>query len=222
MARGNQILTALQIGRAAVDFGRDVLGNRQRQRIAVPSPPDFSQSYQDLRHLTMAAIPQQQPSPQAAPSPEHTEPLAVTDYAGTSQLSAAGKACIPCGNDHFSVVSGGLAEAIRFAREGGIEHPEVIERIADAEMELNTFERWDGAPERVARLSPEEKPLMDDMLTASRKLRHLISDITDIDNLEQSAVQARDMRKEFKTRTFRMQLGKEMRQRAREGDESGE
>ena len=63
---------------------------------------------------------------------------------------------------------------------------------------------------------------MDDMLTASRKLRHLISDITDIENLEQSAVQARDMRKEFKTRTFRMQLGKEMRQRAREGDESGE
>lgn len=129
-------------------------------------------------------------------------------FAGTSQVSAAGRACIPCGDSHFSTVSGALAEAMRFARDGGIEHPEVLTRIAHAEDELNVFEREDGTPEKIVALPPEEKALMDEMLVASRQLRHRLSGVTDIQSLEKAAAEAQERRRHFRAKVFRLQLGK--------------
>lgn len=127
-------------------------------------------------------------------------------YQGTSQLSAAGKACIPCGNDHFSTVAGQLGESMRFAREGDITHPEVLSRIAHAEDELNAFEREDGASEKVAKLPPAEKAIMDEMLVASRKLRHALSDIKDVAGLEKAAAEAQQVRVAFRAKLFGLQL----------------
>jgi len=127
-----------------------------------------------------------------------------TEYGGTSQLSAAGKACIPCGDDHFSTAAGALGEAIRFASEG-ISHPEVAQRIATARDELNAFERIDGSPEKVAALPPQEKELMKKMMQASRNLRHTISDIRTPEDLEAAAAEAKNHRIEFVKQVLRMQ-----------------
>lgn len=130
-----------------------------------------------------------------------------SDYSGISQLSAEGKACIPCGNDHLSLAAGSLSEAIRFAREGGITHPEVVSRITLAVDDLNAFERIDGAPEKVTKLPPHEKALMDDMMSASREIRHHITDINNPSDLENTAALARQYRIEFMAKQMKMQKG---------------
>ena len=145
----------------------------------------------------------------AVPEPVAESPPKGNDLTSDlSQVSAEGKACIPCGNDHFSTAAGLLSESIRFARSGGITDPEVIKRIAAAEDELNAFERVDGAPENVIRLPDMEKDLMNEMLAASRKLRHDLSDINSADDLESTAAGAREMRKELRGKLFAMQVAK--------------
>ena len=131
-----------------------------------------------------------------------------------------GEACTICGKDHFSTIAGGLAEAMRFARDGGIDHPEVFARIAHCEDELNAFERWDGSPEKVAELPPDEKSLMDDMLIASRNLRHRIATVTSIETLEQAAVEAKSKRQEFGTKLFRL-ARKKLKQKDEEASHAG-
>jgi hypothetical protein len=160
--------------------------------------------------------PQSLSQPSALPSPggatpaltSQTSPYAQSsqpDYSGTSQISAAGKACIPCGNDHFSTATGSLTEAIRFARSSGIDHPEVARRITLAVDELNAFERIDGTPEKVVKLPPHEKKMMDDMMTASREIRHHITDINTPEDLEKTAALARQHRIEFMVKQLKMQ-----------------
>jgi len=134
--------------------------------------------------------------------------ISKPDYSGASQISAAGKGCIPCGNDHFSTAAAALSESIRFARTGGIEHPEVVSRITLAVDELNAFERIDGAPEKVDKLPPVEKKMMDDMMTASRAVRHLITDIKTLEDLEKTTAVARRYRIEFMLRQIQMQTKK--------------
>jgi len=128
------------------------------------------------------------------------------EYAGTSQMSAAGRACIPCGNDHFSTVSGLLAEAMRFARDRGVSDPEVIMRISQSEDELNAFERVDAAPDKVAGLPATEKEMMNEMLRASRGFRHGLSDIKGTEDLERLAAEVKRARDDFRLRVFGMQL----------------
>lgn len=133
---------------------------------------------------------------------------------GVSQISAAGKACIPCGNDHFSTASSMLEEALRFAREerplgeGGIYHPEVTRRIFIAEDELNAFERGDGAAEKMARLPQDEMELMYEMLKASRRMRHMLKEIVDVPSLVSTTAEVGRIKMEFRTRVFDMQLNK--------------
>jgi len=127
-------------------------------------------------------------------------------YSGTSQLSAAGRACIPCGNDHFSTVSGLLAEAMRFARTSGLADPEVVKRISLAEDELNAFERVDAAPDKVAALPDEEREMITAMSQDSRKIRHRLSDLQSPDDLLQLASDVKKMREGYRMQVFGLQL----------------
>lgn len=140
--------------------------------------------------------------------PEARASTEDTDYSKLSQVEASGKACNVCLNDHFSTVSGALSEAIRFARKEGIQHPEVLSRISLSEDELNIGERVDGAPEKVAALAPDEKILMEEMLSKSRSLRHMLSDIRGFSDLESVAAEAQSARKEFRGKLFNMQMGR--------------
>jgi hypothetical protein len=128
-------------------------------------------------------------------------------YSGTSQISSEGKACIPCGSDHLTTVSGLLSESLRFAREGGIEHPEVIERISDAEEELNVFERKDGDASTVMGLPPHERLILEDMLKTSRAVRHQLKEIVDYDSLLASAAFVQTKRREHRQKIFQLALG---------------
>lgn len=110
---------------------------------------------------------------------------------------AEGTACLPCSRDHFSTTSSSLSEGIRFAREGGIRHPEVVRRIRIALDELNVMERIDLSPEQMARLKGAEKELAKWALGRSRELRHIITAIKDVDTMEQAAAQASSISEEF-------------------------
>ena len=142
-------------------------------------------------------------TPTASPYAQTSQP----DYSGISQISAAGKGCLACGSDHLSSATAALSEAIRFAKTGDIIHPEVVSRITLAMDELNAFERIDGAPEKVTKLPPNEKKMMDDMMAASRNIRHHITDIQTPQDLEKVAALARQYRIEFMSKQMKMQKG---------------
>lgn len=124
--------------------------------------------------------------------------------AETSQLSAGGKACIPCSADHFSTVAGALSEALRFARSGGVKDPEAQRRIALSFDELNIMERIDAAPDLVAGLPQQERQLMNDASIKSRDLRHALSDISSVDSLERAAALAKTTATDFRKSLFRL------------------
>ncbi len=140
------------------------------------------------------------------PAPAPAADISESPHAGTSQLSAAGRACIPCGNDHFSTVSGLLAEAMRFARTSGIADPEVVKRISLAEDELNAFERVDAAPDKIAALPGEERDIISAMTQDSREIRHRLSDLKSPDDLLQLAADVKKMREEYRMQVFGLQL----------------
>lgn len=140
-----------------------------------------------------------QPLPTASPAPE---------VAATSQVEGKGKGCLPCSADHLSTVAGALSEALRFARGGTMEHPEVMSRLAQCFDELNIMERIDAAPEVVAALPEEERELMQGTLVASRGLRHILSDVKSLQDLERAAAEAQRQSRDFRGRLFRLNLGR--------------
>ncbi|MFH1485537.1 MAG: hypothetical protein ABIH46_05655 [Chloroflexota bacterium] len=159
-----------------------------------------------LQTLKDAVPPESLDTPVTAP--EEVEEEESPDTSGTSQLSAAGKACVPCSADHFSTVAGALSEALRFARSDGIDHPEVLSRVALCFDELNIMERVDAAPERVEELPKEEKALMQGATVTSRGLRHKLTDLTSIKDLEAATAEAQRARTDFRNQLFQLQFRK--------------
>lgn len=179
--------------REMASAARELAGKVSTVESPTPAETEISSEIEDLSP----------PRPELPPTEDEE-----TDFSGMSQISAAGKACIICGNDHFSTASSMLEESLRFAREGGVSHPEVIERISTAEDELNAFERIDGAAEKVVKLPPDEKKLMEDMLVASRKMRHMLKEIVDVATLEQTAADVQKIKRDFRTKVFKMTMGR--------------
>jgi len=68
-----------------------------------------------------------------------------------------------------------LKEALRFAREDGIQHPEAQRRIQDvqrwAREQVPVLERFDLAPERLAQLPPDQRRLWEGLLPQIRRFR---------------------------------------------------
>jgi len=116
---------------------------------------------------------------------------------GGSQGISQGTACIPCSQDHLSTCSGLLAEGLRFARNDGIESPEVISRIGLCRDELNALERVDLRPELTSQLPGWEKKIASGVLTGSRDLRHDMAEILSVDDLEEVAGRAQALRGEI-------------------------
>jgi hypothetical protein len=120
----------------------------------------------------------------------------------TPERIKEGTACLPCSRDHLSTTSSALSEAIRFARDKGIRDPEVVRRIRIALDELNAMERIDLAPDETARLKGKEKELADWTLRQSRNLRHAITDVRDVQTLEQAAAKAAGTTEEFMSKLW--------------------
>lgn len=133
-----------------------------------------------------------------------TTPEALEGIKTTLTPVAEGTACLPCSRDHLSTTSSSLSEGIRFARDGGIRHPEVVRRIRIALDELNIMERIDLAPEETAKLKGPEKELANWALRNSRELRHSISAIRDVETMEQAVAKASQAAEEFIKRLWEL------------------
>ncbi|MBA7578412.1 hypothetical protein ES708_20274 [subsurface metagenome] len=95
-------------------------------------------------------------------------------------------ACVPCGVGHFAGAAKLLSEAFRF-RDDGITSNQVLDDIAGAIGELNAMERVDLTPEKLQNTFSWERPIADEALRESRKLRHRLEGISSMGEVEQAA-----------------------------------
>lgn len=114
-------------------------------------------------------------------------------------------ACIACSRSHLSTISGALGESLRFAREEGIQNPEVQRRIMLSEDEINIMERIDLAPDALAASPPEERELAKEYLPRIRELRQNLGQITSVEKLEEVAAEASILGQEFRLRHLQLQ-----------------
>ncbi|MBA7703798.1 hypothetical protein ES703_112592 [subsurface metagenome] len=124
-------------------------------------------------------------------------------------------ACVPCAVGHFSTSAGLLKEAIRFKGEG-ITSNEVLDRIAMALEEQNTLERVDLTREQIQSLPPWEIELAEEALLQSRQLRHNLENISNIEQLGQTAADSETVYKKLFRGWFKQRfahLGPEKAQR---------
>ena len=125
-------------------------------------------------------------------------PIAVAQPPLSSREVATG--CLACSRSHLSTVSGALGESLRFAREGGIIHPEVQRRLNLAEDEINIMERIDLAADAIQRSPPEEQELARHFLPKIRELRQNLGAIKTVEELEKTASEASILGQEFRLR----------------------
>lgn len=84
-----------------------------------------------------------------------------------------------------TVASASLKEALRFAREDGMDHPEVQVRVARTEEAINALERVKLAPEHLKQLSPEQRQAAKSALPELRRARQdLLNKTFTADDLE--------------------------------------
>ena len=88
-------------------------------------------------------------------------------------------------NRDLTVASASLKEALRFAREDGVTHPEVQERMARTEEAINKLERVTLAPEKLQGMDPEEAEKVREALPEIRKARQdLVNHVRTPEDLE--------------------------------------
>lgn len=145
------------------------------------------------------ALRESEKSPSSEPIPDQSQPAAIppSKPLGASMTESKSRACVPCCKNHVSAVSGVLNESIRFARKGGINHPEVIDRLGIATDEIAAMERVDLAPYKIAALKGEERDFANWIVDKSRDLRHSLDAISNVENLEKAAAEAASFRDEF-------------------------
>lgn len=116
---------------------------------------------------------------------EETLPATETKPEEGSMQDVA-TACLPCSVGHFSTCAGLLNEATRFKKEGLASH-QVMDDVGKCVMELNALERVDLTPEKIQATKGWEQPIVQDALQQSRKLRHRLEKVEDMEELEQIA-----------------------------------
>ena len=111
-------------------------------------------------------------------------------------------ACVPCAIGHYSGAARLLNEAIRF-REEGIESSQVLDDIAGAIGELNAMERVDLTPERLQKTPGWERAIADEALRESRKLRHRLEGISNMEEIEKAAADTESYYKKLNRQWYR-------------------
>ncbi len=143
------------------------------------------------------------------PSPTELEYEEAAESPGKGGKATSIEAgCIPCSLGHLSICSGGINEAMRFARSDGMDSNEVIDRVSHCLQELNSLEREDLTPEMIIDLPPWEKELALEALKVSRSTRHLLEGITTIDELETIAAKTQTAYTHISREWFKQRLTK--------------
>lgn len=78
---------------------------------------------------------------------------------------------VPAIRDALVRVAADYKEALRFARADGMTHPEVQDRLADAELHIAEIERFYMAPERLEGLPDRAQTVAQDLMTQFRTFR---------------------------------------------------
>jgi len=162
------------------------------------------------------------PAPQIEqfPRPMLGNPIEITTENSSIETGAEkGTACTICTMEHFSVTSGALAEALRFARNEGLGSKETIKRIRQANQELNMAERIDLAPEEVTKLPEDEKEVAHWALPQSRNLRHSINSAQTVEDLEKASAQAANLADTFSEKLVKCKPGIEIKEHKTESPE---
>lgn len=154
-----------------------------------------------------------------APLEQKTTPTTITPEpeAATQQEDIA-TACVPCGVGHFAGAAKLLNEAVRF-RDDGITSNQVLDDIAGAIGELNAMERVDLTPEKLQNTAGWERPIADEALRESRKLRHRLESISSMEEIEKAAADTESYYKKLYRQWFKQRfahLGPEKAERIAE------
>jgi len=121
--------------------------------------------------------------------------------------SSIKRGCVPCSSQHVLTCVGVLNEAMRFARTEGIGSDQVLDDTSTCMAELNSMERIDLRPERIAQLEPWEKELAIELLNLSRETRHGLEGMTTVDDLEKIAANLQPRQREILKKWFRHKIG---------------
>jgi len=115
--------------------------------------------------------------------------------------------CTACSRDHFTTIACSLNEAARMSKSISMSSPEIQERIAKSEEELNAVERYDLSPDKLAKMPTGEREVLRDLLKKARENIRQQLEITGlrwgngtITDLEDVASAASDISKEFRER----------------------
>lgn len=85
--------------------------------------------------------------------------------------------------DQLLRVSGALKESLRFAREDGMAHPEVQQRLTDSQQWAVDLERYQLRPEVLVALPPAARQQAEALLPSVRRLRQQIGAVESVDSL---------------------------------------
>lgn len=145
-----------------------------------------------------------QESPESPPSSESS--IAAPPI--TEKATGTATGCVPCSIGHLGTCSGLLNEAMRFARNDGVESDEVISRVNICLDELNALERVDLRPEMIHGLPPWERALAEQALSLSRAIRHDLEQIPSVSGLEGIAGRTQSERQAIGRAWFRGKLAR--------------
>jgi hypothetical protein len=206
-------MNALELGLQAVSIIAKLVPPPKRQPVDYSEEKKIYNDYYDRLSQTLGTMPkfgegypiakttiiQTTEAPAEAPVqyPQLPPPPA-------GEKKAVATSCIACSRSHLATIAGALDESLRFAREGGVTHPEVIKRLDIAEREVTMMERIDLSPEAILNSPKREQDLARGFLPKIRQLRQNIGQIASVEQLEQAASESSILTHEFRLRQMEM------------------
>jgi len=170
------------------------------ERVLFP-PRDNVKALEEFAATLPAPVVEKKAPPEQKPTP--TTP--VQEPEPVLQQEDIATACVPCGVGHFAGAAKLLNEAVRF-RDDGITSNQVLDDIAGAIGELNAMERVDLTPEKLQNTSSWERPIADEALRESRKLRHRLESISSMEEIEQAAADTESYYKKLYRQWFKQRF----------------
>ena len=166
---------------------------------------DFKDTKKNIQNIEEIKKEEIKNSRQNSKNEGNTDEEPYSKYAPEMDIATG---CIPCSRAHILGIKGALKEALRFAREDGINHPEVITRVDHATEELLNMERLDLSEEKIQNSPIEQREMVDDIEIDLRELRQfLVNKMDSVDELKQAIIHADNIYQRIRNISFK---GKEV------------
>jgi len=172
-------------------------------RITGPGKSHIEQRIEQIDHALESL--ESAPADGTTPTAPESQKEAALATAATATIQPAesapekydiATACVACAIGHYAGAAKLLNEALRF-RDDGITSNQILDYIAGAIGELNAMERVDLTPEKLQNTFSWERPIADEALRESRKLRHRLEGISNMEEIEQAAADSESLYKKL-------------------------